>query len=295
MRAIGQQIFLRSVQYPFRAADGQFEDPEPPLDLALHQFFTPLWAAEALVEKHFKHLTSSDVAMDPSCGEGRMLAAIPAHVPAFGVDIDPIQAARATEITGRRVICGDFQTVPVDLQPTAVIGNPPFMSKVFDRFMDRCHDMLPDGAPAGFILPAYMMQTPERIERLAQRWSITQELLPRTLFPRLSKPLIFCLFRKDKRGILVGFTLFREARAIDDLKPEYVECLRKVSRSAWGTAVAKALIRLGGEASRDDIYAAMERSRPTPNQWWRDKVRQELCQRFRRTGKNRFAIPATAL
>ncbi|HVT35101.1 MAG TPA: hypothetical protein VHE37_05940, partial [Nevskiaceae bacterium] len=78
----------------------------------LNQFFTPLFVAEALVERYFSHLTSRDLVLEPSCGDGAFLAAIPSHIPAVGVEIDPVMAQRA-RATGREVISGDFRTVPL--------------------------------------------------------------------------------------------------------------------------------------------------------------------------------------
>lgn len=257
----------------------------------LGQFFTPMWAAEALVERYFSYLGSSDCLIEPSCGEGPFLNAIPAHVPAFGVEIDPLLADRARRNTGRPIITGDFRTVAIELQPTALIANPPFNVKVIDGFLDRAHELLPDGALAGMLLPAYVLQTPSRVERYARDWSMSVELIPRTLFQRLSKPLVFCLFRKDRQRTLVGMALYREARSIDSLSPAYADAVRQVSGSAWRSAVLQALANLGGESDLQTLYRAMERRRPTGQSWWKDKVRQVVQQRpFVRTGEGRYAI-----
>jgi site-specific DNA-methyltransferase (adenine-specific) len=42
---------------------------------ALSQFFTPLWAAQALVEQFFGQLTDRDLLLDPTCGTGAFLHA----------------------------------------------------------------------------------------------------------------------------------------------------------------------------------------------------------------------------
>lgn len=261
----------------------------------LGQYFTPMWAAEALVERYFSHLTSRDCVIEPSCGEGAFLNAIPAEVPAFGVEIDPMLAARARANTGRSVIQGDFRTVPITLQPTAMIANPPFNVKLIDGFLDRAHELLPDGALAGLIVPAYVLQTPSRVERYNRDWSMSAELIPRTLFQRLSKPLVFCLFRKDRQRTLVGMALYNEARSLDHLSPAYAAAVREVSGSAWRTAVLQVLANLGGESDLQTIYRAMERRRPSQQSWWKDKVRQVVQQRpFVRTGEARYAIELKA-
>lgn len=46
--------------------------------------------------------------LEPSAGDGRFLMAVPDHVPAFGVEIDPALAPIAARNSGRQVIQGDF-------------------------------------------------------------------------------------------------------------------------------------------------------------------------------------------
>jgi hypothetical protein len=50
----------------------------------LHQYFTPTWAAELLVQRHFADLGPKDCVAEPSCGDGRFLMAIPPEVPPCG-------------------------------------------------------------------------------------------------------------------------------------------------------------------------------------------------------------------
>lgn len=260
--------------------------------MKLHQWFTPMWAAEAIFDRYYRDLNTSDIVLEPSCGDGALLAAVPKEIPAFGVEIDPKLATLARVSTGRDVICGDFRTVPLRSAPTAILGNPPFAAEVFDGMLSRAHSLLPLGAPAGFILPAYMLQTPSRIDGYLQNWSLSIELLPRTLFQRLSKPLVFCMFRKGRSRRLVGFALYHEASSIEHLHPAYRELIAKTRGSAWAAAVATALANLGGEADLQTLYRAMEHRRPTGNQWWKDKVRQVVqTDPFVRTGHARYALP----
>lgn len=91
----------------------------------LSQWFTPEWAAAMLVEKYFSSLSGSDLVLEPSCGRGAFLKAIPEHVPVVGVEIDPQLAQIARDTTGRRVITGDFNTVNLPEGVTAIVGNPP--------------------------------------------------------------------------------------------------------------------------------------------------------------------------
>src|SRR3546814_10120248 len=61
-------------------------------DPDLHQWFTPFWAAEMFTNDVLDGLGHVGV-IEPSCGTGSFLSAIPQHLPAYGVDIDPDIAA----------------------------------------------------------------------------------------------------------------------------------------------------------------------------------------------------------
>lgn len=267
-----------------------FDDPPPAqrtpagLDASLDQYFTPLWAAQLIVDRFFGDLDENDVVIDPCSGDGALLRGLPAHVPAIGIEIDPKIAARARELTGRTIITGDFRTVPIDLRPTALLANPPFNTDIIDGFLDRAHQLLPHGGRAGFILPAYVLQTPSRVLAYNERWSLRQEFLPRTLFPNLSKPLCFCLFSKDRQRLMVGFALYREAAAVADMPDAYREKLGSGAGSIWVNAVREALRNLGGEASIAQIYQEMEPRRPSQTQFWKEKIRQVLREHFDRVG-----------
>ncbi len=259
----------------------------------LGQFFTPFWAAESLVERHFPDLDAGDLVLEPSCGTGAFLAAIPDHVPAIGVEIDPSVAEIARKRTRRRIIDGDFRTLPLDLRPTCILGNPPFELRIIDGFLDRARRLLPDEGRVGFILPAYTFQTPSRVVRYSESWSLFQEMLPRTLFPGLSKPLVFAIFSKDRRKVLTGFALYREAMDIASMPEPYRQAL-DTDGSIWREAVARALHDLGGRASLREIYAAMAPRRPTTTRWWKEKIRQIVRAYLQPVERGVYALPAPA-
>lgn len=241
----------------------------------LCQFFTPLWVAEALVESHFRDLDSADLVLEPSCGKGAFLAAIPAGVPAIGVEIDPAIAVEARK-TGRPVIEGDFRTVALEVQPTAIIGNPPFDADLIDDFLKRCHHLLPDGGRCGFILPTYLFQTAHRVCGYAERWSVAQQLLPRNAFSnRMQTPLLFALFTKGGKA-LYGFALYREAADVLDFDKQYRDLIEATTGSLWRAVCELALKHLGGRATLGQIYQQLERNRPTRTRFWREKIRQTL-------------------
>lgn len=257
----------------------------------LHQYFTPPWVCEAIVERHYRHLDLADVVLEPSCGDGRFLMALPAEVEAIGVEIDPKLADVARAATGRTVITGDFLTVDLPGSITHVIGNPPFEAGTIHRFLDRCHQVLPVEGTCGMLLPAYVLQTSSKVMQLARRWSISQELVPRNVFPRLSLPLVFAMFRKDSNRSLFGFFLYREAADIAKLPADVKEALQQPARGVWRHAVRRAFERVGKALVHlDDLYAAVER--PSPNQHWREKVRQTLqtYPEFKRAGTGTWQL-----
>ena len=262
----------------------------------LCQWMTPEWAAALLVERHFTDLTSSDLVLEPSCGRGAFLKAIPEHVPCVGVEIDPVLAAEAADGSGREVLIGDFRTINIPWTPTAIIGNPPFRADVVDEFLSRALTLLPDDGRCGLLLPAYTFQTARRVNRWAEQWSLAAELIPRNLFYRSRLPLVFAQFTKARIRTIVGFALYEECAAVSNLSaPARLVLINGGRRQSVGRAlVIDTLTRLGGRASLTDLYVAIEPRRPTPNGFWREKVRQVVQQCCRRVGPGEWELPEAA-
>lgn len=263
----------------------------------LSQYLTPLWVAEALVERHFGNLDRYDLVLEPSCGTGSFLHAIAGDVPAVGVEIDPELAAIARRDTGRPVIVDDFRTATLDFQPTVVIGNPPFSLALIDRFLQRSHELLPEGGRVGFILPAYALNAARRVSGYSERWSIAAEMIPRTIYPRLRESLVFALFSKDQRRVMVGLALFHEAASVQALPKRYREIIAGTRGSLWRAVCRHALERLGGAADLAEIYDEIEGNQPTTNRFWRDRVRavlREYSDDFSVLATGRFALTNAA-
>lgn len=260
----------------------------------LGQFFTPEWVALALVERYYPELGMLDRVAEPSCGEGAFLRALPDHVPAFGVEIDPDLAAAARRSSGRMVVVGDFATAELPFAPTLVLGNPPFQLRTIERFLARAWDVLPAEGQVGFILPAFALQTASTVDRLAARWHMQQDMLPRNVFPRLIAPLCFARLTKGPRRGLVGFALYHEAAAIARLQDRYRLLLAQGERSVWVAVTRAALETLGGAATLPEIYREVQGHRPTTNRYWQEKVRQVLQRIAYRVGPGRWAIRDTA-
>jgi len=260
----------------------------------LGQFFTPVWAAQALFDAHFGMLTAADMVWEPTCGKASMLSAIPANIPCIGSEIDPVLAEEARISSGRPVITGNC--LSVELPPiTAVFGNPPFNLELFLKLLRRCDGLIPIGNKAAFIIPAYFVQTSRTVMEYGRRWGIHQEILPRDLFPGLSKPLIFGTFIRDNRPHLVGFRLFPELASIKKLSKDFQENIsNKVSgtRGVWRKAVSQVITELGGSASLTAIYSKIEGRRPTENEYWKEQIRL-VCQRnFNRIQEGVYSLNA---
>ena len=244
----------------------------------LGQFFTPAWACEAIIERYFPDLDAGkDVVLEPSCGPGRFLAAIPCEIPAVGVEIDHELAVQARALTGRRVIEGDFRTVPIDVAPTAIIGNPPYDLDLITAFLDRAYRLLPENGRLGFLLPAYAFQTASRVCAYATRWSIRQESVPRNIFDGLSMPLTFSIFSKQRERVLIGFALYHETASVHALSNRYRRLLENPPPGGiWSAVVRTALRELGGTGTVAQVIRLVEGRRPTATAFWREKVRQTL-------------------
>jgi len=257
----------------------------------LGQYMTPDWAAEALIERYFADLSSRDQVIEPSCGRGAFLRAIPADVPALGVEIDAALAAEARRTSGRVVIVGDFRMVDIPIRPTAIIGNPPFAVRMIEDFLARADTLLEEDGRVGMILPAFTFQTSNTAARIAERWRVQQDMLPRDLFPKLQHPLCFALLSKGRERGLVNFALYYELAAVRRLQARYQQLLQQGEGSAWAAVTRAALEALGGRATLNRIYREIEGHRPTMNQWWQAKVRQQLQRLAVRISAGEWALP----
>lgn len=265
-----------------------------PMNPALGQWMTPEWAAAELVDHYFGDLTLCDRVVEPSCGQGAFLRALPDYVPAIGVEIDPALAAEARAATGRAVLIGDFSSTDLPFAPTTIVGNPPFKLAVVEAFMARAFSLLPDGGRVGFILPACTFQTANTVDRFAERWHIAQDMLPRNLFPGLSLPLCFARFTKGRRG-LIGFALYHETVAVGRLQKRYRALLAQGERSVWAAVVRAAFDQLGGRATLPSLYEEIGGHRPTSNQFWKEKVRQVVQRIGYRVGPGEWALEPQAV
>lgn len=259
----------------------------------LGQWFTPAWAAEAIIERHYPHLDETHFVAEPSCGKGAFLSALPWNVRSVGFEIDPALACMARARTGREVICADFLKADLPEGITTFIGNPPFNAQLIEAFMDRAYQALPRGGEVGFVLPAYIFQTTSKVLRYAQRWSVAQELMPRNLFPGIKMPLMFARFTKDGQRRLIGFFLYRETADIAALSAEMKAIVneRNGKRSVWRQVVHAAFDQLPAVVHMRELYDFIGKRRPTRNPEWEAQVRKVLStssNEFERVERGRY-------
>lgn len=260
----------------------------------LGQFMTKRWAAQELFDANFPGVGRGDVVADLAAGTGSWLAAVPAEADAFGVEIDPELAARASADTGRRVIVGDFRTVEIDDEPSILLGNPPFASEHIAAFLRRTAELLAPGGRAGYILPVHSLGFARPTLELLRGFEVRVQLVPRDLYPRLSFPLLFAHLTRTPTQRLIGFALYSEAAALRSMRVQYRRVIESGRRPIWRTVVEMALQALGGEGTLAEIYEVVEDFRPTANRFWRDKIRQEAGANFLRVAEGRFRLAPTA-
>lgn len=251
------------------------------------QWFTPFWAAELLVDDALRQLGQVSI-VEPACGTGAFLSAIPQACPAFGIDIDPKVVPAAVANSGREVIVGDYRTCDLaGREVQLVIGNPPFPMHIVEGFMERSFHLLPEGGMVAMILPAFAFQTPRRVTRWMGRFSIDVQLIPRTLFGRISQALVWAKFQKNADRRFHGLMLFAEQRDIEQMRPMIRDALLRPG--TWRVAVRIALEALGGEASLAAIYDLITPERRV-SKHWQPKVRQTLQMHHRPVERGRWAL-----
>jgi site-specific DNA-methyltransferase (adenine-specific) len=262
----------------------------------LGEYYTPSWAGPVLFNAHLGHLPPGAIIVEPGCGPGRMLQAIPARYRAIGVEINPTQAAEARRRTGREVIVGDIRTVQLPDRIDAFFGNPKFELDLIEDLLARADERMGYGGKLALILPSYLLQTSGTVLRMNRRFTIQSEKLPRDLFQRplqMKCPIEFVIFTKEQHPRLLGFQLYSELQEISRLEEGAQETLEThidSTGSVWRALVEKVVRKLGGRAHLRDIYACVEGCRPTRTAWWKQQIRK-VCQFFfRRLGRGVYGL-----
>lgn len=269
--------------------------PSEPLDntVRLKQYFTAPWFATLMVEHYFGNLCSKDLVLEPSCGHGAFLKAIPDHVQAVGVEIDDEVAQMARITSGRNVITGDFMDVDLPFRPTAIIGNPPFSLDIFESMLSRSYDLLPKDKKAVFLLPAYFFQTAKSVVRFKHKWSIEVDFVPRDIYAGLSKPLVVAQFVKDGMRLLKNLFFYSEKIDFENLSARSKGILKdQMQKSVWKSLVFDAMSHLGGKAKLKQIYDFVSNKRPTENPFWKEQIRKVAQKHLVRVGRGEYEMIA---
>ncbi len=256
----------------------------------MNYYPTPAWFAQAIVERFFPNLDATSNVIEPCCGDGRFLDALPAGVPHLGIELQaPLAAIAAAK--GHNVVIGDVTTVALPAYATHAIGNPPYVSELVWTLLDRFHAAYEDGFHAGFLLPTYMLQRAARVSETADKWSMRVDLVPRNVYPELSKPILFAQFTKNAERRMVGLAFFDEATDVLGLRKR-LRAIAETEPSAWRAVVRAALEDLGGHATAAQLYRAVEPVRPTKNPWWKEQIRKVANAHFSTTSVGHYALAA---
>lgn len=258
----------------------------------LNQYFTPVWAAEAIVSHYYPGLDRNDVVFDVGCGDGRFLRALPEWVTAYGFEIDPAMVAKARQNTCHQIIEGSFADAAFPATPTLVLGNPPFDMGLVNRFLERAYEVMDYGREVGFVLPVYFFQTADTVMDYSRRWSLKHDLMPRNMFEGMQKPIMFARFIKERQTAIAGMFLYAETCDMLSLKKAYRTLFlgNKSSTHLWGEVIDKALVALGGKATTQELYAEIEGKRPTTTSHWKAQIRKVLQQFYRKIGPATYAL-----
>lgn len=273
-----------------------FEDQQPQVATARSEavdfYPTPSWLAHALVER--AALTADDRVLEPTCGDGAILAQIPADVPAWGIEIHPVLAAEARRTTGREIIVGDILEVALPDALTAVVGNPPFQQTLVEAMFERMHGALVDGGRMVLLLSAHLFQTSATVVRYAERFSLEVEMVPRDVFPGLQRPLVLARMVKKPERRIVGIAFAREIADLRAVPAEFRLVLKRSRTNVWVAAAEKALRAIGRPATVDEVARCVVGDRPTATAFWREALRKALQREFVRVGPATYALPEAA-
>lgn len=261
---------------------------------AIDFFPTPSWFASAIVDRYLPDLDAGDIVLEPTCGDGSFLRAIPDHVRAYGIELDATLAAEARRSSGRMVITGDVLDVALPENPTAVVGNPPFVAAFVERLVARMHCALPEGAPMVLLLSAHLFQTSATVARYADAWSLSVELVPRDVYPRLQRPLVVAKFTKNALHRIIGIAFAQELVDLRGFPASYQALLRHARTNAYVAACTRALETLGRPASIAEVCEQIEGRRPTRTEFWREATRRALAQAFVRVAPGVYDLPGRA-
>src|SRR3546814_14330368 len=110
---------------------------------------------------------------------------------------------------------------------------------VSEGFLYRAHQILPDDGLVAMVLPAYAFQTPSRVSKWMDRFANDVNMIPRTLFPGLSKPLVWAKYTKTIHSRFSGIMLFADTRDIQPVERAKRDDL--AAHGPWAGALPQAV------------------------------------------------------
>lgn len=153
-------------------ADGEIMDRKKTFE----QFFTPddlaaRMASIAMLEPH-------DIVLEPSAGSGRLIQAAYAQgASVIAVEIDPEICAELEIIFDPakvKIECADFmQWVNVDIDPTAILMNPPFSGNQDIKHIRRAWGMLAKGGRLVAIMSSHASFANDRESVEFRQWALS--------------------------------------------------------------------------------------------------------------------------
>jgi len=219
-------------------------------------------------------LRSDDFMFEPGCGEGGFLdIASQLGVRCIGVEKNS-QRAEIARSRGHHVLTGDFCTVPLPMELTIALGNPPYTTSIIDQLLNRLADPVafPVLERINLLIPIFYLSNSKHVQAIREHFSINAHIIPRNTFGRIRHPLAFARFDRNAKRQLVGLALYDQTEDVLNMAVRVQRGLQ--TRQTWKTVVREALEALGGSGTLKQLYAIAEPKRPSPNIWWRDKIRQ---------------------
>lgn len=116
------------------------------------------------------HVMDGDLVLEPSCGCGRIMDALRAiGVKVWGIEYDKGRAQQCRD-KGHRATVGNFLEQPETPQFDAVIMNPPFAGKHYQKHIRHAMKFLKPSGELVAILPASAMYDHGFVEEIGAQW-----------------------------------------------------------------------------------------------------------------------------
>ena len=120
-------------------------------------------------------------------------------------------------------------------------------------------------------------------------------MIPRDVFPGFDKPLSLVSFTKEQHRKLIGLAFYDETAEWRAMPEEFRRILHRSKTNVWVAAILRALQKLGGRGTVDQIARVISGFRPTQTQHWREAIRKHLRLYFESVERAVYQIPRSLL